>query len=116
MVLDTSAPYLGTNRERKRKRRPRAACATAGLRASLDLNRIGIFGHSLGGAIAANAMANDRRFDAGLNLDGGVPLVLEDRDTLPPPGLSPEQQRALEQAVLAAVASLATRLSWDAAL
>jgi dienelactone hydrolase len=42
-----------------------------GLRASLDLNRIGIFGHSLGGAVAANAMANDRRFDAGLNLDGG---------------------------------------------
>jgi hypothetical protein len=82
-----------------------------GLRASLDLNRIGIFGHSVGGAVAANAMANDRRFDAGLNIDGGVPGVLEDRDTLPPPGLSPEQQRAFEESVLAAIASLATRLS-----
>jgi hypothetical protein len=82
-----------------------------GLRASLDLNRVGIFGHSLGGAVAANAMANDRRFGAGLNLDGGVPSALEDRDTVPPPGLSPEEQQAFEESVLAAIASLATRLS-----
>jgi hypothetical protein len=82
-----------------------------GLRAGLDLTRIGIFGHSLGGAVAANAMANDRRFDAGLNLDGGVPSALEDRDTVSPPGLSPEEQQAFEESVLAAIASLATRLS-----
>jgi hypothetical protein len=82
-----------------------------GLRASLDLNRVGIFGHSLGGAVAANAMANDRRFDAGLNLDGGIPGVLEDREAQPPPGLSPEEQKAFEESVLAAIASLAARLS-----
>ncbi len=56
-------------------------------------------------------MANDRRFDAGLNLDGGVPGALEDLDTVPPPGLSPEQQPAFEESVLAAIVSLATRLS-----
>jgi dienelactone hydrolase len=82
-----------------------------GLRAGLDLNRIGIFGHSLGGAVAAAAMANDRRFDAGLNLDGGVSSILEDIYSVPPPELSPEEQRAFEESVLAATASLATRLS-----
>jgi len=36
----------------------------------LDLNRIGIFGHSLGGNTVATAMLLDSRFKAGLNLDG----------------------------------------------
>jgi hypothetical protein len=56
-------------------------------------------------------MANDRRFDAGLNLDGGVPGAPEDLDTVPPPGLSPEQQPAFKESVLAAIVSLAARLS-----
>jgi hypothetical protein len=82
-----------------------------GLHASLNLDKIGIFGHSLGGAVATHAMANDSRFDAGVNLDGGIEALLEDFDTMPPPGMSPEEQQAFEQLVLAAVASLATRLS-----
>ena len=38
----------------------------------LDLNRIGVFGHSRGGATAADAMLIDRRIGAGVNLDGGM--------------------------------------------
>lgn len=36
----------------------------------LDLNQVGIYGHSLGGATAALAMQTDSRFKAGLNMDG----------------------------------------------
>lgn len=82
-----------------------------GLHASLNLDKIGIYGHSLGGAVATHAMANDRRFDAGLNFDGAIEGILEDIDAQPPPGLSPEQQRAFEESVLAVIASLAVRLS-----
>jgi hypothetical protein len=82
-----------------------------GLHASLNLDKVGIFGHSLGGAVATHAMANDHRFGAGLNLDGAVDSLLEDFNTFPPPGLSPEEQQAFEESALAAIASLATRLS-----
>ncbi|MFD5766523.1 alpha/beta hydrolase family protein [Streptomyces sp. NPDC127049] len=37
---------------------------------SIDRTRIGMAGHSIGGASAATAMASDRRIDAGLNMDG----------------------------------------------
>ncbi len=37
----------------------------------LDLSRVGIFGHSFGGATAAAAVQSDSRFTAGINLDGG---------------------------------------------
>jgi predicted dienelactone hydrolase len=46
-----------------------------GLSAALDLNKVGIFGHSLGGATAAKAMAADRRIAAGINLDGSMFLA-----------------------------------------
>jgi len=36
----------------------------------LNLSRVGIFGHSFGGATAALAVQSDRRFKAGINLDG----------------------------------------------
>jgi hypothetical protein len=36
----------------------------------LDLQRIGIFGHSFGGTVAAQACYMDKRFKAGLNMDG----------------------------------------------
>ncbi len=36
----------------------------------LDLNRVGIFGHSLGGNTVVQAMLLDSRFKAGLDLDG----------------------------------------------
>jgi len=37
-----------------------------------DRRRVGIYGHSLGGAAAAQAMAEDRRFRAGVNIDGAM--------------------------------------------
>jgi predicted dienelactone hydrolase len=43
---------------------------SGGLRGALRLSRVGRFGHSLGGATAAQAMFEDRRIDAGINLDG----------------------------------------------
>jgi predicted dienelactone hydrolase len=42
----------------------------AGLRGALKLSTVGMFGHSLGGATAAQAMFEDGRIDAGVNLDG----------------------------------------------
>src|SRR5919199_2708292 len=42
----------------------------AGLRGALKLSRVGMFGHSLGGSTAAEAMFEDRRIDAGVDLDG----------------------------------------------
>ncbi|WP_067828167.1 alpha/beta hydrolase family protein [Actinomadura kijaniata] len=42
-----------------------------GLKGALDLTRVGMFGHSLGGASSAQAMSDDRRIDAGVDLDGG---------------------------------------------
>jgi predicted dienelactone hydrolase len=36
----------------------------------LDLDHVGMFGHSLGGATAAATMLIDRRIDAGLDMDG----------------------------------------------
>ncbi|PQP84768.1 lipase [Paenibacillus sp. PCH8] len=41
------------------------------LEGKLDLNAVGIFGHSYGGATTAEALAQDERFKAGLNLEGG---------------------------------------------
>lgn len=40
----------------------------------LELNRVGIFGHSLGGTTVVNAMLLDRRFKAGLAMDGSSQL------------------------------------------
>lgn len=39
---------------------------------SLDLSRVGMFGHSMGGFTAAETMLTDRRVDAGVNLDGSM--------------------------------------------
>ncbi|WP_378738288.1 alpha/beta hydrolase family protein [Nocardia brasiliensis] len=43
---------------------------TVDLAHSLDLSRIGMFGHSLGGSTTAQAMHDDSRIRAGVNLDG----------------------------------------------
>lgn len=43
-----------------------------GLRDALDMSMVGMFGHSLGGAAAAEAMAQDSRIRAGVDLDGSV--------------------------------------------
>lgn len=37
----------------------------------LELSKVGIFGHSLGGDTAIEAMKRDRRLKAGINMDGG---------------------------------------------
>lgn len=42
---------------------------------ALDTTKIGMFGHSLGGATAARAMAADHRITAGINLDGSIFLM-----------------------------------------
>ncbi|MFF9838528.1 alpha/beta hydrolase family protein [Streptomyces sp. NPDC013740] len=57
---------------------PRAAWRYA---AAIDRSRIGMAGHSIGGAAAAKAMLGDRRIDAGVNMDGSF------WDTLPAKGL-----------------------------
>jgi dienelactone hydrolase len=44
----------------------------AGLRGCMDLTKIGMFGHSMGGATTAIMMANDSRINAGINLDGSL--------------------------------------------
>ena len=43
-----------------------------GLAEMLDLSRIGMYGHSMGGATAAWAMLDDRRILAGCDLDGSL--------------------------------------------
>lgn len=42
-----------------------------GLGRAMDLSRLGMAGHSYGGFTAAEVMHQDRRVDAGVNLDGG---------------------------------------------
>ncbi|GAA2776550.1 hypothetical protein GCM10019017_21880 [Streptomyces showdoensis] len=57
---------------------PRPVWTYAG---AIDRSRIGMAGHSIGGAAAATAMLADRRIDAGVNMDGAF------WDTLPAKGL-----------------------------
>jgi dienelactone hydrolase len=47
----------------------------SGLSPALDLAKVGMFGHSLGGATAAKSMAADARISAGINLDGSMFLA-----------------------------------------
>jgi predicted dienelactone hydrolase len=44
--------------------------APAGLIEAMDLSRLAVAGHSLGGATAPQVLLDDRRFRAGINLDG----------------------------------------------
>jgi dienelactone hydrolase len=52
----------------------------SGLGASLDLSRIGMFGHSAGGFTAGEVMVADRRVDAGADLDGSMAYSQSARD------------------------------------
>lgn len=54
----------------------------AGLPGRIDLTRLGVLGHSLGGATAAAALFGDDRLRAGVNLDGLVagPVATEGLD------------------------------------
>lgn len=50
-----------------------------GLPGSIDLDRLGVLGHSLGGATAAASMYADDRFRAGVDLDGLVAGPVADK-------------------------------------
>ncbi|OLB73621.1 MAG: hydrolase [Actinobacteria bacterium 13_2_20CM_2_71_6] len=64
-VLDQLAAInRGSDPDAERRPMPR------GLAGALDLSRVGMFGHSLGGAAAAETMYEDARVKAGLDLDG----------------------------------------------
>lgn len=66
-VLDALAALnAGDNPDAEHRRLPH------GLPGSLDLSRIGMFGHSLGGATAAESMARDSCILAGADLDGSI--------------------------------------------
>ncbi|WP_460493496.1 alpha/beta hydrolase family protein [Dactylosporangium cerinum] len=66
-VLDRLAVLdSGGNPDAQRRRLPAGTCG------SLQLSRIGVLGHSLGGATVAQVMHDDRRIRAGLNLDGAL--------------------------------------------
>lgn len=56
----------------------------SGLGAALDMARVGMFGHSLGGMTTAEAMRLDRRIRAGVNLDGPLGYDWTDPDLLLP--------------------------------
>jgi hypothetical protein len=43
-----------------------------GLAGALNLSEVGMFGHSMGGGTAANAMLSDLRIKAGIDLDGTI--------------------------------------------
>jgi pimeloyl-ACP methyl ester carboxylesterase len=84
LVLDKlDALAAGTNPDGEHRALP------AGLRGRLDMTRVGMFGHSLGGAATAQTIAHDRRVVAGINLDGS--FFPEDID---PITASPEQMDA----------------------
>ncbi|MGY0062143.1 alpha/beta hydrolase [Streptomyces sp. LZ34] len=68
----------GGNPDAGRRRLP------SGLGAALDMARVGMFGHSLGGMTTAEAMRLDRRIRAGVNLDGPLGYDWTDPDLLLP--------------------------------
>jgi dienelactone hydrolase len=90
-VRDLKGPLMETNRERDReggalvRRRAEDAAYVLDqltkrnesdpdnlLTGRLNLSRVGILGHSFGGAAAAEACWLDQRFKAGINLDGDL--------------------------------------------
>lgn len=78
-VLDRlEALARGDNPDAGRRRLP------GGLGAALDMARVGMFGHSLGGMTTAEAMRLDRRIRAGVNLDGPLGYDWADPDLLLP--------------------------------
>ncbi len=60
----------------------------AGLPAAMNTSRVGMFGHSLGGAMAAQAMAADSRIHAGIDLDGTILLRKRSLDPKPDENLA----------------------------
>lgn len=50
----------------------------------LNLQKIGVIGHSVGGAVAYNLAINDRRVKAAINLDGAVYITPKDAQNIAP--------------------------------
>ncbi len=72
-VLDRLADLRnGRNPDTEGRRLPH------GLGRTLDLSKVGMFGHSAGGIQAAEAMRTDRRLDAGINMDGTMQYGKDD--------------------------------------
>ena len=67
VIDELSALDMGRNPDVERHRLP------AHLPGALDLGRIGMFGHSLGGTTTVRVMRIDTRIRAGLSLDGPMP-------------------------------------------
>ncbi len=66
-VLDQLARLdRGDNPDAERDPLPR------GLAGSLDLDKVGMFGHSYGGYTTGETMFHDKRVDAGINIDGSM--------------------------------------------
>jgi dienelactone hydrolase len=61
----------------------------------LDLDHVGIFGHSDGGATATEMLAQDPRFDAGLNMDGSLFKAEESGSSLTKPFMLMNSETAL---------------------
>jgi hypothetical protein len=81
-----------------------------GLPRSLDMTKIGIFGDSFGGATVAQAMANDVRIIAGINLDGSFVPENINPAAPPPPDATPEEIQAFVEALNAELALLGRRI------
>ncbi|GAA2429219.1 lipase [Actinomadura vinacea] len=82
-VLDRlAALHAGTNPDAGARPLPR------GLGRTLDLSRIGMFGHSAGGIQAAEAMRVDGRVDAGIDMDGTMQYAENDFVPVAKQGLS----------------------------
>lgn len=76
------------------------------LSAAIDTSKVGMFGHSIGGATAARAMAAESRIHAGIDLDGTILLVKR--------SLSPEPAEQLARQLGDRPFMLMTRQGHDA--
>ncbi|MFI6156564.1 prolyl oligopeptidase family serine peptidase [Kitasatospora sp. NPDC051170] len=73
MDEDAQASFaVGCRRTRARVADLRFVADELTSRRRADPDRIGVLGHSMGGAAAAEAVRQDERFAAGLHLDGGL--------------------------------------------
>lgn len=63
----------------------------------LDLDHVGIFGHSLGGATATEVLSQDPRFDAGINMDGSLYKAEESGSSLTQPFMFMNSETAIAE-------------------
>jgi dienelactone hydrolase len=91
-VIDQLAELnAGRNPDVERRRLPEH------LAGALDLDRIGMFGHSLGGTTTAQVVRADTRIRAGLSLDGPIPAAKGTACSLQPMMLVRSADPVMEQ-------------------